>query len=237
MVENRLKGGCGVPKRRVAMDVMEAIKTRRSIRCYKKDRVPREVLEQIMEAATYGVSWGNSQPWEFAVVGGEVMEEIRESLHCKTMAEFVPDILYPTFSCVYQERVDEISRQIWKAFGWSADCDADREKMMAIMRRSYDSPNMIVVLKDRSLSTLSLLDIGTAIQSIMLAAHAQGLGTCVLAAVAGYPGDLRRILNIPESKEIIVGISLGYPEVGVPQNALQRQRVPVKNMTSWHGCD
>ena len=47
------------------MEVLETIKTRRSIRRYKKTPVPKEMLEQILEAGRWAPSAKNSQPWEF----------------------------------------------------------------------------------------------------------------------------------------------------------------------------
>jgi len=221
------------------MDVMEAIKTRKSIRAYKPDPVPEEVLQQIVEAARYAVSWGNTQPWEFAILGGRVMEEVRETLYNKpaTGEGFAPDIQYPTFSGVYEQRLEEVARQIWEVFGASRDNEGDTQRVMAIMRRAYDAPNMIVVYMDRSLELLSLLDIGAAIQLILLAAHNYGVGCCVMAATSGYPGDLRRILNILDSKQIIICISAGYPDMDSPKNKWQRQREPLASFTSWHGFD
>jgi len=47
------------------VDVLEAIRTRRSIRNYKKDPIPQEVLEQVLEAGRWAPSASNMQPWEF----------------------------------------------------------------------------------------------------------------------------------------------------------------------------
>ena len=49
------------------MEVLEAIRTRRSIRTYKPDPVPEEVLEEILEAGRWAPSAGSSQPWEFII--------------------------------------------------------------------------------------------------------------------------------------------------------------------------
>jgi len=221
------------------MDVMEAIKTRKSIRAYKPDSVPKEVLQQVVEAARHAVSWGNTQPWEFAILGGRVMEEVRETLYNKpsTGEGFAPDIPYPTFSGVYEQRVAEIMGQIWEAFGAAPDNEADTQRVMAIMRRAFDAPNMIIAYMDRSLSSWSLLDMGAAIQLILVTAHDYGLGCCVMAATAGYPEDLRRILGIPDSKQIIVGISVGYPDMESPKNKWKRRKEPLESFTSWHGFD
>ncbi len=61
------------------MDVLEAIRTRRSIRRYKKEPVPEEMLEQILEAGRWAPSADNSQPWNFIVLRDEnLMSEIAE---------------------------------------------------------------------------------------------------------------------------------------------------------------
>ena len=87
------------------------------------------------------------------------------------------------------------------------------------------------------LDVLSLLDIGAAIQLILLEAHNAGLGCCVMAATAGYPDDLRRVLGLPETKKIILGISLGYPDWDSPKNHWQRHKEPVEQYVSWHGFE
>ena len=62
------------------VDVIEAIHSRRSVRAFRPDPVPREVLQAIMEAALRAPSWENTQPWEFAVLGGDVMKNVKEAL-------------------------------------------------------------------------------------------------------------------------------------------------------------
>ena len=60
------------------MDVIEAIKTRKSIRGFKKVPVSKETIHKILEAAIRAPSGMNTQPWEFVVAGGKVLELIRE---------------------------------------------------------------------------------------------------------------------------------------------------------------
>lgn len=62
------------------MDVLEAIKTRRSIRRYKKDPVPEEVIEKILEAGRWAPSASNAQPWDFIVFSDpEVKQQVTGS--------------------------------------------------------------------------------------------------------------------------------------------------------------
>ncbi|MDP6348081.1 MAG: nitroreductase family protein, partial [Dehalococcoidia bacterium] len=57
--------------------MIEAVKARRSIRAFKTDPVPRDVLQELIDATRWCPSWENVQPWELAVVGGDKMEELR----------------------------------------------------------------------------------------------------------------------------------------------------------------
>lgn len=50
------------------MDVLEAIKGRRSIRAFKNQDVPVEIVEELIDAARWAPSAGNIQPWEFIIV-------------------------------------------------------------------------------------------------------------------------------------------------------------------------
>ena len=65
------------------MEVIETICTRRSIRSYKPDPVPRKVLEEILDACRWAPSGGNAQPWHFAVLGGKVLDEVKARLEEK----------------------------------------------------------------------------------------------------------------------------------------------------------
>ncbi len=62
------------------MDLIEAIQSRYSVRAFKPATVPRKVLEELLTVSQRSPSWANTQTWEFAVVGGEVMKDMRETL-------------------------------------------------------------------------------------------------------------------------------------------------------------
>ena len=88
---------------------------------------------------------------------------------------------------------------------------------------------------DASLGEWSLVDIGLAVESLMLAAWHYGVGTCPEAAVVQYPGVLRGLLKIPESKRIILGLAVGYPDLSSPAMKLRSEREPLEALVVWHG--
>lgn len=73
-------------------EVIEAIQTRRTIRKFKKDPVPKEKIEGILEAGRWAQSFNNAQPWKFIVVQGDetrrrLSEEAGKSVYYRGIAE------------------------------------------------------------------------------------------------------------------------------------------------------
>ncbi|MEK7352896.1 MAG: nitroreductase family protein [Chloroflexota bacterium] len=81
----------------------------------------------------------------------------------------------------------------------------------------------------------SLLDIGLLIENIALSAQGYGLGTCIEAVVVRFPDVLRKYVPIPESKRIVMGMAIGYPDFTAPVNKGWSTRLPLDAVSSWHG--
>jgi nitroreductase len=84
--------------------------------------------------------------------------------------------------------------------------------------RFYGAPCGLFILQDASLGEWSILDAGMFIQSLMLAAHAKGLATVPQAFLTDYAKEIKIFLGIPDTKRLLLGISLGYS--GAPVDAL-----------------
>jgi nitroreductase len=219
------------------MDVIEAIKSRKSVRAFKTEPVPREVLQAIMEAVLRAPSWANTQPWEFAILGGEAMEKVRTAVADKAGSGDTPnlDIPSPNFEGPYRERMQSTVGRLFQDMGIAREDKEARQNWMLAMTRLFDAPNAIIVYMDASLGEWSLVDIGLAVESLMLAAWHYGVGTCPEAAVVQYPGVLRGLLKIPESKRIILGLAVGYPDLSSPAMKLRSEREPLEALVVWHG--
>lgn len=219
------------------MDVIEAISTRKSIRAFKPDPVPKEVLTEVMEAALGAPSWGNTQPWEFAILGGQVIKEVKAKLveRGATRTPPSPDIAWPEFEEPYLSRRREVGAKTFEIMGIGRE---DREKRLEWslqMFGFFGAPNGIIIYIDRKLGPYSILDVGIVLQTLLLAAHGHGLGACPEAAVISYPDILRSVLGIPDSKQIVVGVAVGYPDPDAPINQLRTTREPLEKLATWHG--
>ena len=218
------------------MDTLECIKSRQSIRGFKPDPVPRELLLKVIETAGYSPSYKNTQPWEVMIVSGEkklgLSKMLLELLENDTAPS--PDLIEPTsWPLAQQNRIRQLYEKRAKATGLDLTDPAISKKSKKANFRFYNAPHALYYFQDGSLSDWSLLDIGMFIQSVMLAANALGLGTVPQAFAVDYAPQVKTFLSIPESKRLIVGMSLGYPDMTLAINQLRTDRADIDELLQW----
>ncbi len=219
------------------MDIMEAIRLRKSIRGYKPDPVPEEVLREILEAATRAPSSMNTQPWEITVVTGKALDNIKQAMMELLKIGATPHPLFPyrPFEGKYRQRQIEVAVQIFKLMGIAREDTEKRAEWLRRGQRYYDAPAVFLICIDNSLKERPLLDIGALAQTICLTALNYGLGTCI--DDQGIPPSevVKRFTSIPESKRIVMCIAIGYPDWDFPANKLESTREPLENVVTWCG--
>ncbi len=113
--------------------------------------------------------------------------------------------------------------------------DTQRRQDVSLLNYDfYGAPCMLFLFIDKALTSSSLYDMGLFTQTILLAAHSFGLGTCPQASVAGYPDTIRDVLGIPNSKLLVIGIAIGYPDMDAQSNTYQSNRVSMDTFTQWY---
>lgn len=225
------------------MDIVEAVKSRKSIRGYKPDPVPRDVLREIMESALRAPSWGNTQPWQFAIATGKELEQIRQAFVERAEEQGNPDIpLPPGFPEPHNTRYRVLGRRVLELKGISREDKEKRKRWVLQGLRLFEAPCAIYIYIDRSfymqgdkLNVWPLFDCGLVAENIMLLAAGHGLGTIAQIQAVMYPDVLRRVLGIPDSKLLVIGITVGYPDWDDPVNQLRSEREPLDGISTWHG--
>ena len=102
---------------------------------------------------------------------------------------------------------------------------------VASMYRFWDAPGVIIMVIDKTLQlSYSLIDMGALIQTIALTALEFDLGTCIMRAIVDYPEQVREIVGVPESKHIIIGMAIGYPDWDHPINQFQSERDELEDL-------
>lgn len=219
------------------MELVEAIKTRKSIRAFLPRPVARSVLADILELAARSPSWRNTQPWEVAVIGGDIMDEVQAALIEAATSGVSPaaDIPQVSFAEPYISRSRDLGYKLYQVLGISRENMEKRREWALQGLRFFDAPNGLVFYLDEELGPWSLFDLGLFSQSVMLAALAFDLGTCSMGDVGHYPQVLRRILGIPDKKKIAFAMAIGYPDWQHPANKLLSPREAMASFSQWHG--
>jgi len=190
------------------MDYEEIAQARRSIRGYKPDPIPREVLEEIIHIAKQAPSSMNTQPWHFHVLTGEPLERIRKGNTEKMMAGSAVDReikLNHGYEGPHRERQIEIAVQLFEAMGIARD---DKERRMDwVMRgfRQFDAPVSIVITVDKALAddTIAHFDCGAATYGLVLAAWSKGIGSVINGQGIMQSSVVRENAMIPEDQVIM----------------------------------
>lgn len=218
------------------MEIREAILGRKSIRGFKDKAVPREIIEDILQTAIRAVSANNTQPWEFAVITGDVLKKIGEENVRAFVAGEAEDYEDTEFAGVYRQRLVGVAKQLFAAMDIARE---DKEKRFWWMQRGFrffDAPCAVIMYMDDSLDeAASRFDMGCVAQNICLAAMEHGIGTCVENQAIMYQKALRKYLDIPENKRFVAGIALGYPDPDFPANQVVSEREELDAITRWYG--
>jgi len=227
------------------MDIVEAIVQRKSIRAFKPDAVPQQILKEIMELALRAPSWANTQPWEFAIVGGVKLEEIKRAYIERAEELPNPDLGFPReFPEPFDTRRRAVGRRLFEILGISREDREKRRWWQLQGLRLFEAPNVIYIYIDRSfysqgdsLNVWPIFDCGLIAENIMLLATKFGLGSVPEIQAVAYPDVLREILDLPDSKLIVLGIAIGYPDWDHPVNQFRSEREPLEHVTKWYGFD
>lgn len=216
------------------MDILSAIKARKSTRGYLPGPVPREVIIKILEVSLMAPSGSNTQPWEFTVVSGEVLENIKRDNIAALLAGTPVNSRSNGYTGIHRERKVELAKDIFALMGIARE---DREKRLEWLLRGFrffDAPAAVIISADKSLAgSWSMFDIGAVSQTICLAAVNFGIATCIEEQGVVFQDVIRKNTGISETKDVIIGIALGYPDPDFPANKLNSRRDSLDNVTSW----
>lgn len=188
------------------MDFWQVLEGRRSIRDFRPDAVPHDVLERVIGGAGLAPSAMNTQPWMFHVCTGSTRAEVGEIVAQATvhLMEYM-EVLGP-------ERYED-------AVKWYSSLG--------------DAPVVVVVTMsqpDSEFDALNLtLSIGAALENLLLAARAEGLGACSVTFGWWVRDELKDSLGVPDGQMVASIVALGYPTEVPPVAPPRREGIAV-----WH---
>ncbi len=222
------------------MEVDDAITSRRSVRAFLPDPVPRATIEHILRIAARAPSGTNIQPWKVWVATGAVRRRLSIALHHARDTEPEAHVQeYKYYPTQWREPYLGRRRKIgWDLYGLLGIARGEKDKMYRQHGRNFDffdAPAGLIFTIDRDLEIGSWLDFGMFLQNVMVAARGRDLDTCPQAAFAPYHKVFRQELGIPEDQIVICGMSLGREDKAAIENQLTTERMDLDDFVQFVG--
>ena len=189
------------------IDVYEAMRTLRAVRRLKPDPIPDAVLLRVLEAATFAPTGGNAQPWRVVVV--------KDAAKKQRLGE------------LYAERWFAYSKHHQKLIADApADVKAKTQKMLAagdyLAEHLGETPAVVIfcfnpqnmAITDAKLERPSVVGGGSiypAVQNLLLACRAEGLGCVLTTLLCQAETEVRQLLGIPDPWYTAAAVPIGYP--------------------------
>lgn len=237
-------------------DFSALVRSRHSVRDFRPDPVPDDVLAAILDDARHAPSWSNTRPYCLAVASGEQRDRLSAAyqqaldvslgLYRREPAAIarglllrrgVPDGDFRTWA-PYPAELRERSRAV--GFGLYAHLGiarGDRPAREAQLRRNcefFGAPTVLFLFVHEKLLPFSAHDGGLMLQTLLLSAQAHGVGSCALGVLATWRGPVDAEFEIPRHHKLVTGLALGYAS-GAHVNDFRAEHPPVALVPSRHG--
>ncbi len=215
------------------MDLLKVIQERKSIRAFKPEPVAREKIEEVLRYASLAPSAINLQPWEFIIVTGEEKERLSRRLikaYREKQISCSPGNVKPLPKTMAKRGAKTL--ELMKPFFEEMKVNPD-QFINEGSCNFYGAPVAILICLDDSFPKSRLVDIGIILGYLILTAHEFGLWTCPIGLIVAYEDEIKELLNIPDNKNVVIGLALGYPDWNVPINNFKSQRDNFEKSVRW----
>jgi len=206
-------------------DLHDLMRTRRSVRRFRPELPERALIESILASAVTAPSASNKQPWRFLVVEnrdiiGRMAAAVREAVDRIAVA------VEPQFEAAFRAYGDYFTR-----FELAPLVIVALSQPLTLLttltgpRLADDDRQRVVVMERDS----GLIGTSMAMQNLLLAAHAAGLGASGMTGPLVAADRIREILRIPEAWHIAALVPVGYPD----EEPVPTARKSVVHVTRW----
>ena len=213
---------------------------RRSIRGYKPDPVPQELISEILTIAMRAPSSMNTQPWNFYVITGEPLNRIRAG-NTERMVAGVPQSREfrtgEAFAGVHRDRQVGVAKQLFAAMGLERDDKDARQDWVLRGFRQFDAPVCVIITYDSVVASSddTAFDCGAVATALVNAAWSRGLGTVINSQGIMQSPVVREHAGIAADQTILKSIALGWPDESFPANAVVSERKAVEEAATFVG--
>ncbi len=224
------------------MEYDDVIMGRRSIRGFLKKPVPKSVMREVLELAIRAPSSYNTQPWNFYVVGGEVLDRIRAG-NTERMQAGVPASReirsHGDYQGQHRDRQIAVAKQLFGAMGIERHDKEGRQDWVMRGFRQFDAPTSVVITYDRSIhgGDIGPFDCGGVVNALVNAAWSRGLGCVINSQGIMQSPVVREHAQIPDDQVIMICVAMGWPDDSFPANAVVSHRKSVDEAAVFLGFE
>jgi len=221
--------------------VIEALEKRSSKRAYTGEKIPKETLIKILEAAGKTPSGANMQPWvTYAISDKATLDKIGNAI-IDTMNSGVENdqfIQYYPLNWVspYKKRRITTGAGLYKLMGVDRKDNDTRLKMWHDNFRWFGASNVIFVFTDINNidgAQGALIDCGAYMQSIMLAAQEFGIDSCPQGSTTEFGKVVAKVLEVPDNLALLYSVVLGYEDKEAIINSYQPEKVTLEESVTF----
>jgi nitroreductase len=198
--------------------------------------VPNKILIDIFENAQLAPSNCNVQPWQTCVVSGKTKELLKEKLMTTLMNGDSPN---PDFNWlakyqgIHRDRQFGSANALYSSMGITREDKKLRQKAMVRNWQFFDAPHVVFFTMDKYLDIMGAVDLGIYAQTLSLILIEHGLASCMQGALGQFPDPVRAVLNLPEERGILFGMSFGYADETAAVNNTRTDREKLANAVSF----
>ncbi len=224
------------------MDVDQALKTRISIRSFLDTPISERAVREILDVARWSPSGGNLQPWRVRAVAGEARQTItrlaQSVLATNPTGEADEEPIYPASLWEpYRSRRFKIGEDMYALLGIPREDKPARLQWVARNFEFFGAPVGLFFIIDRGMGRGQWAHLGMFMQSIALAATAEGLGTCMQESWAMVRKSLHSHFGLADNELLYCGMALGHPDRDAPVNTLRSDRAEVDEFARFSGFE
>ena len=214
---------------------LNIVSSRCSMRDFKPDAVPNDIIASIFGGAQRAPSNCNTQPWFVHVVTGETLEQLRAELPAKFAAgEIALDFPYDgQYEGVYRDRQYASATALYDSLGIAREQKAERNAWFMRNFSFFDAPAAAFFTLPTGFGLREACDLGMFAQTVMLGLTAHGLGSCPQTALAFLGNLIRPTLGLGDHEQLMFGMSFGYP-TDAAVNAVRTDRAALEDVVTFH---
>lgn len=224
------------PRPEVAAALEQVLRDRYSCRAFKPDPVAPEILRAIFAEAQHTASWCNSQAWEVALVSGAVKEALTKALieDVTTRKPGGSDIPAPIeYVGEYLQRRRASGFALYGALGIAREDKDRRREQMLENYRFFGAPHVALIHSPAELGPYGYVDCGGYVANVLNVAQSYGVATIAQAAVVLRADAVRSAVDVPKTRHLVCGISLGYADPDHPANNFRTERATFEETVSF----